>query len=135
MISVDSVAMTLAGVSLPTRTVHRVRCLLLRSHIEELVERIPTHLVPQAARNRVLVRMWSLVGEASLSPQLRTERQSVVRGLVATYGQLSDVLHGRRIELCPDPVDLKAWGHSVRAGCRLLPPSSGTCGFCTEPAG
>lgn len=130
MIAVHAVAVAMDRLDLPLGTARRVECLLLRSHIEELVERIPRDLVPLARRNRVRARLWSTLGQADLDAAARADRERVVRALLGAYSEMSDVLHGRRIDLSPDPVDLHRWAEDVRAGCRRLPPTDDACPFC-----
>jgi hypothetical protein len=130
VISVGEVTATVSRLELPARTRRRLRALLLRRHIEELVLRIPLDLVPRSSRGRVRERLWCLLGDPSMNPAEQARRQALVRGLISTYRDTSDVLHGRRVELSPDPVALRRWADLVRAGCELLPPASATCPVC-----
>jgi hypothetical protein len=130
MISVREVEVTLSKLELPSRTVRRLTSLLLRSHIEELVLRIPQALVPHPSRRRVWERLWCLLGDGTLGADEHARRQAIVRGLIATYRDTSDVLHGRRVQLSPDPVELRRWADHVRAGCELLRPPDDLCAVC-----
>lgn len=71
-----------------------------------------------------------MLGDDTLAAVDRAHRESVVRALLSAYSHMSDVLHGRRVALSPDPVDLERWERHVRAGCELLPSPEGTCPFC-----